>query len=1803
MLCLAPMGAWGAPFTGGIVGNGGEGNNANGFEATDGIEVSAMEIGVTPPETLPDDNNVLYAGTNINKGDPTTGEGGFTITSRAEIKGGALRIYDGYVLNIQNTLNSNINMTFSSIDANGYLTIRDANVLSITGTSEIDNGVLISAQSMTTGDFNINGGASGINVENTLQMAALTTGAKAGAVDITAGNVNIVGDLVHSAAAEMDINATAEMDINAGDITVGGTVTNGNNGGAMSLTAANLTVNGGSVADGSFVNSGDLTIVVSGTTKLEYGFNLAGMGVDNTFSLTTGALEFGENASPDMWASAFTNKLNSFTLKITGSDYTIASNVINGITNEDTSNPTFNSNANMTIVANALTIGSATAGADVINYGGNLTLKTPDTTADGDASIEIYGDVVADATNPDVGDGGRNTTVNAATDVIVHGDVTNAYTMQILGGGNVVIGDADVTGSGDLVNTNGGTLTVQASTNAGSINIAGNVTNNSGTTNINAQKVTIAGALISDGTIGTDAINFTASDSNGAALSIGSIAANGGTINLQSLTGGVAVTGGVSVTRGVLQLGNATTSLTAGDSIDIGGNVIAGVATDVQGGDVVVGATGVKGQVSIIADNSDAPDGTNSAALNIDGNITNIQGGGAHSLLFAGNTITVGGENAGPDTGNVTVAGGDNSLTFGNDVSQQLTIVGAMSIENGAKITLNTGVTNVGTVTVGDGSVLSFAGASGETGTQLVAKGAIDVADGLWWNGANATNPGDGVQVDGNMTKLTLQSNDSYIDFGGAINVGSGKTLTMSAAKSDISVGGAVTNAGTLNASALVVEFGDVGNSGTVGISATNGDVTVGAVTNSSALSATASQNVNMGALTNNGGTTTVNAGTNVKVGGDLDANAGTVDITAGKLLNITGALDIASDATVNVNGDTVGVGGAVNVKGDVVHGTNGGALNFVATATEITAQSLAVTGDYSTTNGTGGIWNLTGGAQIDGDVTVADNSLLNFNVGGAIGTSAVNNNGTAIFNAADAISVGGDISNAGTLTFTGAEISLTGNLINTDAAKEMRLNTENGAIAFGTLTNTGGAMVLHAANGIEFESIVSNAGELTLDSGAGITNITDAGLTVGDTGTITLDGAGLDLNGDFNVANTTLYQNYVGTLSDGMINVASDDYTVSAQNFVANAVNQESGKMVLNVADVKVTGDINAVDLRFAKNPANNDNWLDVSVGGNVSGGVDFWGIKNMTIGGDYTFNNSSDLWAAVMPNGDGLNNTTTKNYWATIEATDDNPIGVITNAGGEDAEALITVGGEFISEMSGVAIGGAATEPQVGISLFETVDQGTAIWLLHATDGIQVEDAFDKLRNLDVKFCNADSSLCIDYVSTLKPGADYNGSDSELPIYITERDTDGDGLADSLYIVFDPAFGGPIEVFKLQPLVAQVPHTTGEYVSAGALDNLIAGQVANKVFDAESPIEVIPVVFQGTAFQVMADELYDRMEYYSMTGERDPLARFSRLFQARELEQIAGAVALNEHTNFRDFEDRMFDEFIWNRNRSLKKAWLDVDYGLFSQNVSDGKRTYGDRFSVAGGFDWQESETMILGLTARVSNSSSDNSDSVELGYLPQTSLMGNVDMSVDDLNIGLGGYLMKTLGEKTRVYGNAFLDVHMFDISRDQTFMGHIDGDGTAFSLISEWGLLHDWLNQYIVGNAYARVGYNFGFDVTEYADGQDYMNMQSDGYLILTPGYSLIAQKRIYPSMWFQIRPYASIGVEYDVLGAPDSVKYKFAPAHMYTKYDVDIDPLWANIGGGVELLSASGLQFGIDYRYQYNDAIQLHNIKVTGSYRF
>ena len=1708
MLCLAPMGAQALTV------NGTPENPLWGYNTAEAgnapINYTTMIIGKTPTVA---DENTFYAGEYVDKDS-------FTILSNEDVLvSGNLTINEGYSLGLKvpQTPGDLINITFGSVVANGALFVQDANEFKVTGADgvKIADGFRIDADLSDAlpgtlplneqGDLDISfakgisAGAQVVDIDGTVAVTGgdtvlsvagdLTVGGfqnngngkvimNAGSVAIdngdlesgtgagytvvaSGGTVNVAGD-VYNRSNTMYIDAD-------GAISVGGAIVNDANAN-MVVKGASLTVSGGDDEQNvSFVNKGNLSIDVVGETNLAHGFDLSTMQITNTFSLKTGTLNLGDGA--DRWLNVFSNKLNSFKLNVTNDTLAIKSSVINGLVNADSGQgPVYNTNANMEIEAKSIEIAKSesvneSVTGDVVNNGQLLKMKATD--QDG-AGIVIEGDVY--------GENGTTEIISEA-ELNVAGDVSNRAKMSLNGA---------LVNLTDVSNENGDLDITSLTNKVGNIVIAGDVTNNSGTTYINSKSIVIGGTLANHS--GTTTVD--GSDDAGDNMKIGAIYVDGGVLDINALKGTVQVTnqtqgGGVTMTGagtidivgdGAMNIDNATYNVTADGTINIGGDVTFGGATPAQGnGDVNVAADG--DQVFVMT--------SGNGEITIGGDI-NATANATHTGKLVANLINVGGD--------VNALGTGNRLIFGGTEQNGLTVDGAISATKGAKIDIYTGATNVGSVNIDGTSALTA------YGDYIAANaGAINVAGLLWFDGVS-DRPTGGLIVD-DTDSFELKSESGQVSVAG-IDLGTGKSLTLRAENSAVNAAGAVVSAGTLDAIAKNIQMGDITNSGIM----------------------------------------TLKAAEKVSVG-DVDVTAGTVNIAANGVdqMNITmGGLDIANGAYVNIDSDTsanVIAMGDVSVGGDVAQGSRAGTLNLGANEINWAAESLAIAGNYNATMG------------------------------------------RAVFDVANAISITGNIDVA-----QGAELSMTG-------AKIATTNLEND-----------GVLALHADNGLDL-NLITNTGDLTLDSGAGVTNVDT--FAVGDSGTITLMGAGLTTTdattGEFTTQNKMLYQNYADSIESGAVNVVSDDYVITSNKIDVAGINQVSGKMQVLASDVNISGDVTAVDWRFVKNPT--DTWVNAQIDGNVSGGVDFWGLERLNIDGYYTFNNNSDLWAAVMPYDEtGAENTSGQNYWSKVEITDDNKIGEITNA--ENGGALITVGEQFISEISGVSLDSAETRPQIGITLFNTVDTGTAIWLLHADKGINVADEFDKLRNLDVKFCNNDGSLCINYADTLRPSNPYNGTESDLPIYISERDTDGDGKADSLYVVFDPAFGGPINVFDPEDVVAGVEDATdGEITTSEAIDNLIKGQMLNKGFAEDSPIEIIPVIFDGTNFEEMANELYDRMEYYKMTGEAAPLARFSRLFQPRELEQIVGSISLNEHTNFRDFEDRMLDEFIWNRNRDLSKAWVDVDFGMFSQDVTDGKRVKGNRFSVAGGFDWQSSETMLLGISARVSNSSGDNSDAVELGYLPNQSLMGTVNVNVEDLNIGFGAYLMKILGEKTRLYGNAFLDVHMLDTSRDQNFVDHIDGSGTAFSIISEWGLMHDWLNQYIVGNMYARVGYNFGFDLTEHAAGQDYMDMYSDGYLILTPGYSLIAQKRIYPSAWFQIRPYASIGVEYDVLGAPDFVKYKFSPAHKYTKYDIELDPLWANIGGGIEFLSASGVQVGIDYRYQYNDAIQLHNIKVTGSYRF
>ena len=1687
--------AWQSAIAGGqsIVVIGGNGINATGGQTTGGVDVAPgfdvtnnMIVGL---DLNPGTNDATPNGAVNNLYVLNSASSPFTVISTGDISiGSMLQVLNGVNLGFKTSdtnpekfsvdvgtdgigtggikIGDAINTASLTLDNINELDVKgsviaygdfsvDANSVNVTGGLNLYKGTINidSAGAVTLGELIANDNVGGTTVSGQTITVSGGVSNQGGDMKLIAGDdVNITGNLENSAASNLSVSGA--------DLVVTGTVKNDRtDGGTLTLNVDSWRINGGNQNTYSLVNNGNLYATVDGETYMEYGLNLAGMGTDNEFSLTTGTLVFGTNADSDKWFGAFANNLNKFNVNITGGDLDNLTTVLNGANG--------NTNAIMTVAAQNIVADSVQNDATslIMNAQQNMTINGA---VQGNAGI---------------------TKLVAANTLSVVGAVSNSANTVLNGN---VVNVASLSNSGAVAE-----LTVSSLTEAsGTVNVSGDITNTNGTTTVWAKNVDIDGTVTNNS--GTTTIR--GSDANGGAVAVGGINAAGGAIDLIALAGNMAIDNNLTVSGGVLNIDSSLRNLTVDGTVQIAGNVNVGA-----------GGASVAGDVNVVRNDASQFAMTSNIAILIDGDVNAVDSTVVGNITLDAPLVNI--------ERNATVANSGH-LTLGTNATSYIRVAGDLTFNDGGIFETYTQDLFVGSLS-GDGKFVAHG--AGITAT----KGNIDIDGNIYFDADNdPVDPSSGMVVR-DTTTLTLKTTLEDMDISvGAISLGDGNRLVLNSADAldingvlanngtldidavgAVGIDGATTNTGTLDLLADSVSMAGINNSGNAQVVSTNGGISTGGITNS--------------------GSMEVNAATDL-VAGVITHTAGVMDLNADSLSAQSLGVSGTAGTQVNINAPIVEIAGNAKVSGDFVQGGTGGMLNL--TATDFSAQNLTITGDFIVNAGNT-TYDVAENVSITGNINVADGSVVSIDAGNRI--------------------VASDLTNAGRVQ-------------------------------------------LSAGQGIELDEIINDSGAMSIDSGAGLLDLASLVMNAGN---LTLRGAGMDLDSAI-ATGANLYQNWGSVLAEKDINIVADDYEITTAGLDVSTINQD-GKLLINTSDVDVGGDIVASDLQFYAMPRGN--WMNVSVGGNVSGDVDFVGLEKMTIAGNYIFNDGSQINAAILPyavSGSGINETDV-NYWATISLNDDETLGQITNA--QDAGALITVGGKFESDLNtlgALSSAGQLGQPQIGIDIFDIVDQGTAIWFLHAEDG--VADLATKIRNLNVSFCNADGSLCYDYLTLLDAN---NGSGDDLPAYVSVRDVNNDGVSDSLYIVFDPRFGGPVEVFKIQPIVARTDeHTRGEYVSAGALDNMIAGQLVNKQFYNRTPIEVIPLIFDGTNLSTMANELYNRMEDYVQNRDGGALARFSRLFQVREIEQIAGAIALNEHTSFRSFEDRMFDEFIWNRNRNLNKAWLDVDYGMFYQNIDDGKHADGHRFSVAGGFDWQESNTLVLGLTGRVSHTTSKADDAMDLSYVGTTQF-GDVKIDVADTNVGLGGYLMKILGQKARLYGNAFLDLHVFDVDRTQNFVDRIDGDGTAFSLMSEWGLMHDILNQYIVGNVYARVGYNFGFSVKEKAAGDDYMRLKSDGYFVLTPGYSLIAQKRIYPSAWFQIRPYASIGIEYDVFGAPDFAKYKFAVADDFTKYDIDIDPLWANIGGGVELLSARGIQFGIDYRYQYNDAIQLHNIKVSGSYRF
>lgn len=1664
--------------------------------------------------------------------------------------GGRLTVNGDRTFNISNyTDDVTFGVNIGAITNNGTLNVTGVDDFQ-SGAIEAGKSLSISANTIDVGAVTLDSGSAIFNATGALTMAQLmNSGLGAASVDLVADSVQ-VGSIQNNAADGAATTGAMNVTVTGTSLNASGNIEN--SGVEMNIEAVNADI----VVDGTMKNDAGKMIVEAASLTVGGGDADNASFVNNAnLSLTiTNKATFTNGINLNMEQAAWGNVLylNVGELDLgAGNTAAFFANNLNdykvivnsAFSTGDISNGTQNADANMYLAATGLTVDGVT------NNAGTMKLEGLETS-----------DLVADFVTDKVG---ATTNLVAGGSVDISGDVTTNGTMLVQG---------QQVSLGGIVGT-GGDLTVAGSVGeAGLVTVNGDVTNESGTVDISGRQINILGNVTNK----SGNMEIGGSDFQENAILLGGVSVDGGVTYLNGLLGvdiaqssvgtDTLGTGTLSVSGGVLNIGVATYSLTVGGAaansgyvVDIAGNIVASATQGVTGsGDVYIAASGNQG-FTLNAN----------GAISVGGNVlatetTTV----ARTLTFASSEMLV--------AGNVLASGGSNRIVFQGMAAPSplsvlnsdapvadLTINGDLVASNNGKVEIHSKNVNVNSLSQDNATIYAYGNSSDAVQFNVVA-GGVSIQDGIIFDATNTATKG---LIIGGTSDFSLisQAKDQDMIVNGGIDISSDGRLLLQSGR-NVDIAGAIYADGVLDIKAMTgAEFAnDVLVSGALNIFA-NDDVVLQDITNTGFVDVTSGQDVAFGVIKNSASTNALPNDLehefNITADGDvtvtaIESTGGLIDVAVSKL-DVAQGMDITDGAVVLNAADGMSFGGGVNVSGVLNQGVNkAGMLNLVVNDIMFTANNLSI-GGFIADSGVG-TYDVAGNVTVNGDMTVGTDASL----------------ATVYINAETF-----ENTDSGAYTFT-----------NLGAFKLSAADS----VAFDDVINSG-SMVVNAAHGVTMAA-VQNTGTLSIDSGDDVIDMTSL---LADGGTLSLYGMGLDVANALTTSGM-LYQNYTGELADNDIGIFADEYSVTASNITVSGIEQTAGTMGLYSSDVTVNGDISASDLIIAASP--DTNWLDLDVTGDVSGGVKIWNLEQMTVGGDYIFDGDSQLLTAVLPYNvtPGLNSTT-RNYWSTVSLNNDDTFGHITNA--EDGAALIQVGGTFTAGTqydSGLSLNtGELTlaDGQIGLRFTDVsnISAETAIWLLSAEGGVAEFSNLEKIRNLSVLFCNAGNTKCV----TL--------NNDNLGAYISMRDAlEVDGIVDSLYVVFDPRFGGPvlIENNRIQPIVARQPgHTDGEYVAAGALDNLIDGQLFHSGFFNGSPIEVIPAIFEGTNVEKLMTELYDRMDYYVGTADGSVFVPFSRLVQPREIEQVMGAMVLNEHTSFRNFEDRMLDEFIWNRNRNLKKVWADFDFGMFSQNVTDDKRVYGNRFELSGGFDWQESETLILGLTGRVSHMSSDNSDKMNLGYIPGKSIDGHVDIDVADTNVGLGGYLMKTLGYGFRLYGNAFVDMHLFDTTRNQTFVDTIEGTGTAFALTTEWGLMHDWLNQYIVGNLYARAGYNFGFSITEEAAGENYMDLESDGYLMLTPGYSLTAQKRIYPSAWFQIRPYATIGVEYDVLGAPDHALYKFASANVFSEYDIEIDPLWANIGGGFEFLSANGLQFGIDYRYQYNNDMQLHNIKVSGSYRF
>ncbi|RQX83023.1 filamentous hemagglutinin N-terminal domain-containing protein [Burkholderia anthina] len=762
-----------------------------------------------------------------------------------------------------------------------------------------------------------------------------------------------------------------------------------------------------------------------------------------------------------------------------------------------------------------------------INSGGKLAIATgldlslgASTSAIGDATLTAGRDATLNGTmvgqangtvtaGRDINGGGKQAfaaTANYAAqhDVALTGGM-QAAAIAVTGGNNATLHDA----------SSSTTLTLTASGNAGEgdAGVTGAASAQGAVNVTGARDVSISGTLGSGGALALSAQRNVA---------VGGGVESNGDLTATAANGSVALTG-ATTTAGAF---NATSGL----DTQLGGQIAVAKSTNVQAGRDIALTGALAGQ----------RDGTLSAGRDING-AGSAAFAEATTLDAAHDVALTGALQAAA----INVTGGNNAgLGTIQAVSGNLDVT-AKGGAGGGDVTIGGAATAFGAMQLQAARDASVAGAINTGGTttinaaRSVALSAVNSAGDLAVTASGGNASATSLTTQGNLNVVAAQdiavTGQSVAGGNAALNAGRDMTLAGVGAQQSgtLTAGGSVTadaiafaHQASVNAGGNIAVTGNVATNGDLAMTAGNdlsaGSVQAGGAIGLQAQGRNGAGDVMVNGAVTSGTATTITAARDAGIG--AASSGGALNVTAGRDLGVAGAIHSTGDATLTATAGNLGVGGAVVSTGNL-RANAGGGLALLSGG--------LVNGDTALTSG--GAMTLGGALFGLGAATI--------DAGGALGGGAALTYGKDItVNAGNSITLGA-IQGAGKLTaVSGGDMSLGA----TTAVGDVSAKSTGGSVSFGGLLQSGGNVVVQAANNVSLAGGVGSMGTVDINGIGG--NVSVAGVSANGDATLHA-GQTVALTGNSIVAGQLGVSGGNVTLSGSA--VGSKNVTVSAQGTV----------------------------------------------------------------------------------------------------------------------------------------------------------------------------------------------------------------------------------------------------------------------------------------------------------------------------------------------------------------------------------------------------------------------------------------------------------------------------------------------------------------------------------------------------------------------------------------------------------------------------------------------------------------------------